>query len=182
MKSPVPRYPLRLQRLHDDGDTTAGIILCDGVSQMLYSVEDQANAVKVAGETRIPAGDYKLVAWVADESLVTEENKHCVKYAPGSRYAKKHAERGMIGVLEISGIHNFSAVLVHAGNDDDSSEGCILPNLSFSWVTMRGGSSRTAVKMIHDALLPRLLAGEQLYVRIVDECCKRINPTPASVA
>ena len=166
---------IAVQRLLDDGDTTVSAILVDGEDQLLYGVEDQAQMKKVAGETRIPAGKYPLRLWTPNEKDRQEHNKDTVAFAPHSRYAKLHVSRGMTGVLEIADIPGFSAVLIHAGNTDDHTEGCLLPNLIFDWEGMRGGQSRPAVAMITQTVGDRLLAGEKLYIIIADGPLPRLG-------
>ena len=53
-----------LQRYSDDGESTLGLMFAglDASKPLFagYTMEDEARAVKVAKETRIPAGDYEL--------------------------------------------------------------------------------------------------------------------------
>ena len=79
--------------------------------EVCWSLEDERRLVKVAGETCIPEGSYE------------------VGFHPGSRfdprYQKRYPEmhRGMLWVMDVPG---FEGILIHQGNDDEDTAGCIL--------------------------------------------------------
>lgn len=76
-----------------------------------YLLEDSIRKEKIPGVTCIPGGEYRLRLnpWAGMNA----------KYAP--RYPKQH--RGMI---EITGIPDFSLVFIHIGNDHTQTAGCPL--------------------------------------------------------
>lgn len=76
-----------------------------------YTLEDPFHEPKIYGETRIPAGVYKL-------RLRTFGGFH-------QRYTKKFFAEHR-GMLEICDVPNFEHVLIHIGNDASDTEGCIL--------------------------------------------------------
>ncbi len=78
---------------------------------LCYTLEDEQRDVKVWGETRIPAGKYKL-------SLRKEGGFH-------SRYQAKYGDmhKGMIHVNDVPG---FEYILWHTGNTDENTAGCLL--------------------------------------------------------
>ena len=51
-----------VQRFSSQSDSTLGILfdVTDGRKFLCFTLEDEAREVKVKGETRIPAGTYKL--------------------------------------------------------------------------------------------------------------------------
>lgn len=151
---------LELKRLHDDGDTTLGAMYADGIFQC-FIVEDQEQTQKVFGETRIPNGEF-------DVSLRAEGGFH-------NRYSSKFGQSdGMLC------IHNapdwkiivddivFQFVLIHIGNDDGDTAGCLLPNSSFDTNTMRGGGSTIAYRALYAKVHRALKAGEKVKIRITD--------------
>lgn len=76
-----------------------------------FSLEDQPQEKKVMHETRIPAGTYPI-------SLRTFGGHH-------ERYKKKYPDlhKGMLWLRNVPG---FEAILIHIGNIDDDSSGCLL--------------------------------------------------------
>ena len=75
-----------------------------------YVLEDQPQEVKVAGETRIPAGRYQIK--LRNEGGMTK------------RYAKRFPwHKGMLWLQDVPG---FTFIYIHVGNKDDDSDGCLL--------------------------------------------------------
>jgi hypothetical protein len=101
---------LTLKRDPGQPEFTTGRLFVNDVFEC-FSIEDQQQAVKVMHETRIPEGTYNI-------SLRTFGGHH-------ERYKKKFPElhRGMLWLQNVPG---FQAILIHIGNIDDDSSGCIL--------------------------------------------------------
>ena len=98
---------LEVLRISSQNDSTSGILfdVVNGKRKFLcYTLEDEQRDVKVWGETRIPAGEYKL-------SLRKEGGFH-------SRYQAKYGNmhQGMIHVNDVPG---FEFILWHTGNTDE---------------------------------------------------------------
>lgn len=81
-----------------------------------FVIEDGYNEVKVPGETRIPAGLYKLR-----------------KKTDGSFYEKYHSNYGHAWVPEIMNVPGFKDILIHIGNYIRDTRGCLLPNKSIQY-------------------------------------------------
>lgn len=101
---------LKLLRYSDNGESTLGLLFVNKEFQC-YTLEDERRTKKVYGETRIPEGRYKL-------DLRKVGGFH-------QKYSGKFGEfhRGMI---HLRGVPNFKYVLIHIGNDDDDTAGCLL--------------------------------------------------------
>lgn len=116
-----------------------------------FSLEDQAQPVKVAGETRIPAGTYSL-------KLRTYGRLH-------EKYAGKFTEhRGMIELVDVPG---FTDVLIHIGNTDKDSAGCILVGdgaVASGELTL----STQAYRRLYGEISNALLAGEGAVLTVED--------------
>lgn len=107
-----------LQRYSDNRDSTLGILLKEidlgkGKSTVFqcYTLEDEARVLKVAGETRIPAGTYQVDLQQVDTPLT-------LKYRAKYPWFKKH--------LEVKNVPGFKGIYFHVGNTDEDSKGCIL--------------------------------------------------------
>lgn len=101
---------ITVYRYNSDSDHTNGLMLIDKEFQC-YTMEDEFRRDKVMGETRIPDGIYPV-------GLRIEGGFHN-KYK--SKYGSWHK-----GMLEIKKVENFKYVLIHIGNDDDDTAGCLL--------------------------------------------------------
>ena len=108
---------LLTQRISTGDESTLGVMYVTesyatiGVPEFLcFTMEDQPNEPKVPGETRIPAGRYKI-------ELRTEGGMH-------QRYTNKFEwHRGMLWLRDVP---NFEWVYIHYGNYEKDTDGCIL--------------------------------------------------------
>ena len=124
-------------------------------------IEDQEQTKKVYGEMRIPNGTF-------DVSLRAEGGFH-------NQYKSKFGQND--GMLCVHNAPNwkiiqdgitFQYVLIHIGNSDDDTAGCLLPNMSASFETMRGGSSTAAYKLIYPIIVSALKKGEKVTIEVTD--------------
>ena len=151
---------LEVLRISSQEDSTSGILfdVVNGKRKFLcYTLEDEQRDVKVWGETRIPAGTYKL-------KLRTEGGFH-------SRYTGKYGDwhKGMIWVQDVPG---FEFILWHTGNTDESTAGCLIlgqtqeSNLikPDGWV----GSSVSAYKFVYPRVSEAILSGQDVEVTYID--------------
>ena len=99
-----------VDRFISDADTTISRVMVDG-QFICFGLEDEYREEKVVGETRIPAGTYQI-------TLRTEGGFH-------ERYSNRFSEihRGM---LHIRKVPNFKYILIHCGNTDEHTKGCLL--------------------------------------------------------
>ena len=105
---------LKVLRFSSEKDSTHGLLFEDsdiGLLFMAYTLEDEHRVLKVKGETRIPAGTYKIE--------FRNEGGFDAKYK--KRFAGIHK-----GMLEICNVPGFEYILIHCGNDDSDTSGCLL--------------------------------------------------------
>ena len=91
-------------------DATNGLLFIDGVFEC-FTLEDEVRDVKVHSETAIPLGEYEI-------KFRTVGGFH-TKYT--SRYGAMHK-----GMLELQNVPNFKYILIHTGNTDEHTAGCLL--------------------------------------------------------
>jgi len=91
------------------GGSTLGLLFLDGAFEC-YSLEDESREVKIPGETRIPEGRYPI-------KIRTTGSFH-ERYRAEFRFHR--------GMLEIANIPDFSNVLIHIGNTEKDTAGCLL--------------------------------------------------------
>ena len=101
---------LLVERFTSDNDTTISTIYLDGVFQC-FGLEDEYRQDKVVSETRIPSGTYKVG--------IRKTGGFHAKYS--QKYADIH--QGMLHVQDVPG---FEYILIHVGNTDEDTAGCLL--------------------------------------------------------
>jgi hypothetical protein len=148
-------------RVSSQKDSTSGLLfdVSNGKRTFLcYTLEDEQRDVKVWGETRIPAGTYKL-------GLRTEGGFH-------NRYLSRYGadfHKGMIHVLDVPG---FEWILWHSGNTDENTAGCLLlGNTQTSNLIAKDGfigSSRDAYKLVYPRVLSAIESGLNVEVEYID--------------
>ncbi len=146
-------------RISSDKDSTSGLLFeIEGNKRtfLAYTLEDEQRDVKVWGETRIPAGTYKL-------GLRTEGGFH-------NRYKTKYTfHKGMIHVLDVPG---FEYILWHTGNTDENTAGCLLlgNTQTNNRIAKDGfvGNSVDAYKFVYPRVAAAIEAGLDVEVEYID--------------
>jgi len=101
---------LELKRFSSQSDTTLGLLFVDGEFEC-FTLEDEYRSEKIKGETRIPAGTYKV-------------EKREVLSGLTKKYRSKYPWFDFHFMLQ--DVPDFQYVYIHIGNDDDHTDGCLL--------------------------------------------------------
>tara|TARA_B100001564_G_scaffold329282_1_gene313640 strand:+ start:1472 stop:1960 length:489 start_codon:yes stop_codon:yes gene_type:complete len=109
-----PDMQLEVLRFSSEDDSTSGLLFDITNSNrkfLAYTLEDEYREEKEMHETRIPAGTYNV-------TLRTEGGFH-------QRYVAKYGDmhKGMLWVRDVPG---FDYILIHTGNTDEHTSGCLL--------------------------------------------------------
>jgi hypothetical protein len=146
---------LNVVRFSSGEESTLGLLLING-NFACYTLEDEARTIKIFGETRIPAGRYRV-------GLRTEGGFH-------NRYSSKFP-RMHKGMLHIQKVPNFEYILIHIGNQDDDTAGCLLVgdgannNLTASGFVRR---STAAYRRIYPIIANAVEWGEEVWIDYSD--------------
>jgi len=151
---------LEVLRFSSQVDSTSGLLfeITDIKRHFLcYTLEDERRAFKVKGETRVPAGTYKI-------ELRTEGGFH-------GRYSKKYP--GVhIGMLHIQDVPNFEYILIHTGNTDEHTAGCLIVGdaQENNKIIADGfvGKSVNAYKRIYPSIAKAIQQGEEVTITYID--------------
>ena len=141
-------------------DSTLGILSENGPEGrefLAYTLEDEFREKKVSAETRIPEGTY-------DVTLRTEGGFH-------GRYLKKFGDDFHKGMLHVQDVPGFEYILIHTGNTDEHTMGCLLvADTSQQNITKEGfiGASTSAYKRIYPSLAQWLVDGNKLNITYID--------------
>jgi hypothetical protein len=143
-------------RYSDDGTTTVGLLYLNGFFYC-YTLEDTYRDVKVAGQTRIPAGKYNL-DFNRYETVLTL--KYREKFPDWFHYH-----------LHIKNVPGFTGVYIHSGGDHTHTEGCLLvsDSLSIKNTTKFLTNSRNTFKRLYIYLKEEIDKGTPVRLIVRDE-------------
>ena len=152
---------LELYRYSSGKESTLGILyLIDDENKkqfLCYTLEDEKRDVKIYGETRIPSGQYFLG--------LRKQGGYNQKYSV--RFPKIH--KGMLHLLDVP---NFSFILIHCGNTDEHTAGCLLVGDSQenNQIKKDGfiGKSTQAYTRIYPKIAEALEKGENVTITYKD--------------
>ena len=113
---------LLVKRLRFSDKATIGEMFIDG-AQFCFTLEDKVRpaGVKIAHQTAIPAGTYSVVIG--------------------------HSNRFNRDMPRVQDVPNFEGILIHYGNTDKDTDGCILVGATSSGDDFIGGSRDTFAKL-----------------------------------
>ena len=143
---------LQVVRTQFGTDATNGLLFVNGLFEC-YTLEDQYQAVKVMHETCIPEGTY-------DIKFRTVGGFH-EKYK--KRYGNDH-----YGMLHLQDVPNFTYILIHAGNTDEHTSGCLIVGESQQDLDISKdgfiGHSGVAYSKLYKKVAKELLLGKSVTI------------------
>ena len=151
---------LKVLRFSSQEDSTSGLLFLEGkkvLDFLCYTLEDERRVLKVKGETRVPSGTYKI-------ELRTEGGFH-------EKYKKKYGGFHK-GMLHVTNVPNFEYILIHTGNTDEHTAGCLLVGDSQenNIIIKDGfiGKSVNAYKRIYPNISRAIERNEEVTIEYVD--------------
>ncbi len=149
---------IRVNRFSSTDDATLSIITINGIFEC-FGLEDEYRLKKVAQETRIPAGIYKVE--------VRDFGGKDAKYR--KRFPSMHQ-----GMLWVRDVPNFEHVLIHIGNWEKDTAGCLLVGKGcMSGDDYSLSSSRQAYLELYQKVITSALNGT-LFIEYVDNDIERL--------
>ena len=142
-------------RLQFGSDATNGILLIDGVFECFTLEDEVRDGQKQMGETAIPLGEYEI--------------KFRTVGGYDAKYQKKFGTTWHKGMLELQDVPNFKYILIHTGNKDEHTAGCLLVGETQQDLD-RGkdgfvGGSGDAYKKMYPKVRDALLNGEKVTIK-----------------
>jgi hypothetical protein len=132
---------ITVERFKFGKDHTLGRVFLNG-KLFCYSVEDEVRkGVKVKGETAIPNGIYPLT----------------------TRYSPKFSPKFGHDMIWVKNVPNFEYILIHTGNTDDDTEGCLVIGDRIGVVSGQEGvlNSKPTYKRFYEAVIAKIKQGNQ---------------------
>ena len=145
-------YVIRTQH---GSDATNGLLYVETEIEA-YTLEDQVrDGAKVMSETAIPLGTYEI------------KFRNIGGY--DSKYRSRYGTDWHRGMLELQDVPNFKYILIHTGNTDSHTSGCLLigetqQDLDKGKDGFIGGSG-DAYKKFYPKVRDALLAGEKVTIQ-----------------
>ena len=146
---------MTVRRLKIGDDSMLGDLYVGGKWEC-HTLEDEPREVKVKGETAIPAGTYKVIPR-------TVGGTH-------ERYKKRFPTMHQ-GMAWLQDVPNFEYILIHIGNTDEDTAGCLLVGQGF--IKMLDGNYKiTGSTAAYKALYPKITAawndGDEVWITYKD--------------
>lgn len=104
-----------------------------------YTLEDEIREIKVKDETAIPYGTYPVT----------------LSYSP--RFGKI--------MMRINNVPNFSGILIHVGNDEKDTSGCLLVGFNRTETTIT--QSTLAYNALYTVVENELKAGKEVNIKFI---------------
>lgn len=130
-------------RYQSDSQATLSKIYIDGLFQC-FGLEDEFRVPKIKGETRIPAGSYRLE----------------LSYSP--KFSKSYGH-DLIIVQDVPG---FSGIRFHKGNAENETDGCLLLGSSVFKNTLVG--SKKAYDAFYPLVARAINTGKPVWLTVID--------------
>ena len=150
---------LEVIRFNKEEDSTNGILfdITNERKFLCYTLEDESREEKVYGETCIPEGEYCI-------NFRREGGYH-------AKYDKRFADIHM-GMLEVCDVPNFKYILIHCGNTDEDTAGCLLvgDTQENNDIKKNGfiGKSTAAYMRLYPSIAKALKDGEEVTISYRD--------------
>lgn len=141
---------IKVERFIHKKDWTISKVYVDG-KLFCYAIEDEKRDVKVKGETRIPDGIYEL----------------------GTRWSPKFSSTYNHDMIWVKNVPNFEFILIHWGNTDDDTDGCLILGDKIGVVKGQEAvlNSRATYVKFYKAVIDKIKQGGQKieYVSVYPE-------------
>lgn len=135
-------------------DTTLSLLTIQGSLFQCFIIEDPVRPKKIKHLTCIPGGRYRIVRRLAS------------RFLDGEKGYKERFDH--IFVPELLDVPGFSGILIHIGNDDEDTSGCLLPNYQANFFagTILGSRSTDAYKDLYKLLFAAFERKEEVWITI----------------
>jgi hypothetical protein len=159
---------IRVERYKKTKDYTLGHLFIDDVLHC-YTVEDEIREVKVKGETAIPAGTYKL--GLRDSPKFSKSFKVINKDFIIEATTTSNPSLPDHKLIWIKDVPNFEYVLIHWGNTDKDTDGCLIVGNSIAIFDGKEGvaSSKIAYSKLYPIIAKTIASGQEVTITYINK-------------
>jgi hypothetical protein len=151
-----------IKRFADNGDTTLGALYINGIFKCFTVEDEERKGAKVQHETRVPNGIYNI-------GLRTEGGFH-------EKFKVKFPafHKGMLCIYNapdwkiVNDGKTFQFILIHTGNTDEHTSGCLLLNYGVDGKKFIGSDSVGAYSDVYPIILKALQNKESVSIEYTD--------------
>lgn len=150
---------LLLIRLAHNNESTIGSLYINGNPEC-FILEDQPQEKKVMHETRIPSGSYKII--------LRTEGRWNSKMLQHTNAEIRKMHRGMLWLKDIPG---FEYILIHPGNTDNDTSGCLIPGNVLTHNAYHRGyinNSTESYIRLYKKCIEAFERKEDIHIQIID--------------
>ncbi len=136
-----------VERFNSGSDDTLGRFYINGKLKC-FTIEDEERAIKVKGETRIPAGIYKV----------------------GKRYSPKFSPAFGHEMLWVKDVPGFEYILIHTGNTEKDTDGCLIVGKRIGSLNNKRAvlDSKQAYKEIYPLISEAIDRNEEVIIKYMN--------------
>jgi hypothetical protein len=109
-------FTLQTEIIKETNDSTVSLLLSTLGKPLCYIIEDGYRKVKQFGQTRIPEGRYLI-----------QKRYH------GKFYQQYKRKFNHTHVFQLMDVPNYTDILIHIGNTNIDTDGCLLTNTSYKF-------------------------------------------------
>lgn len=142
-------------RVASTKNSTLGIFYVDNTPEG-FVIEDEKREIKIKGETRIPAGIYRL-------GIRKELTPLTQRYRELYDWFEYH--------IELLNVEGFTGIYIHVGNFETDTDGCQIIGFDASTINgdFRNKNSLAFYKAFYEQIYPLLKNGAEMYYTIIDK-------------
>jgi len=147
---------VKLYRIYDGGNSTLGMLFINKEFEC-FTLEDEFRESKIPGETRIPSGKY----FIKLRQYGGHHQRYSLKFP--------HFHKGM---LQLINVPNFTDILIHIGNYERDTAGCLL--VGEDAILLDNGNykilhSTASYIKLYKKIKNVLISGNSVVIEIFDE-------------
>ncbi|MFW5761690.1 MAG: DUF5675 family protein [Cyclobacteriaceae bacterium] len=146
---------INVLRYHDDGETTLGLLFIENTFYC-YTLEDTYRQKKIASQTRIPAGTYRV-------DFNRHETPLTLKYRKTRPWFNYH--------LQLKDVPEFTGIYIHNGSNHEHTAGCLLVANGILATDQQKllNNSRVTFEKLYKLLSRKIDSGEKIRIKIENE-------------
>lgn len=164
---------IKCEIIGETENSTASILSINN-KKIGFILQDGYRKEKIAGETRIPSGEYLIVPVVATKEMFDKYDAlmaNPVLCANESKAQRWIRNRNYEFIPMLDYVPRFTHIYIHSGNSVYDTSGCLLPNMGISKTSIDGDYVGNSSRILVDYLTARIKTAFERKEKVVIEVC-----------